>query len=74
MRGRTARDLVDALGLSSWIVKQNPMLRIAPSVQRVADLPPFGRQLGGVRQFAPCATTVGEKSVKAKTRTKAGRP
>jgi hypothetical protein len=31
--------------------------------------------LGSVpRKFGPCATTIGEKSVKAKTRTKASRP
>jgi len=39
-----------------------------------AHLPPFGRQLGGVRQFGPCTTITGDKSVKAKTRTKASRP
>ncbi len=39
-----------------------------------AHLPPFGRQLGYVRQFGPCTTTIGEKSVKAKTRTKGKRP
>ena len=35
---------------------------------------PFGRQLGGVRQFGPGTTITGEKSVTAKTRTKASRP
>ena len=39
-----------------------------------AHLPAFGRQLGCVRQFGPCTTTIGEKSVKAKTRTKGKRP
>jgi len=39
-----------------------------------AHLPALGRQLGCVRQFGPCITTIGEKSVKAKTRTKASRP
>ena len=37
-------------------------------------LPPVGQQLGCVRQFGPCTTITGEKSVKAKTRTKASRP
>ena len=39
-----------------------------------AHLPALGRQLGCVRQFGPCITTIAEKSVKAKTRTKASRP
>jgi hypothetical protein len=42
--------------------------------QRIYYLPAFGRQLGSARQFGACTTNIGEKSVKAKTRTKASRP
>src|SRR5882762_9201953 len=38
-----------------------------------AHLPPFGRQLGGVRQFGPCTTITGEK-VREGENTNEGKP